>query len=75
MFPDQRFGRSNLAVAQAVILRQFDLRLKPELGFAVCAVHVYVKAGLLAGEEEKAEAVLTEDGGTHGLFVLRVTRL
>ena len=45
MFPDQRFGRPNLAVAQTVILRQFDLRLKPELGFAVRAVHVYVKAG------------------------------
>jgi hypothetical protein len=30
VFPDQRFGRPDLAVAQAVILRQFDLRLKPE---------------------------------------------
>jgi len=53
VFPDQRFGRPNLAVAQTVILRQFDLRLKPELGFAVRAVHVYVKAGFFAREEKK----------------------
>jgi hypothetical protein len=31
VFPDQRFRRPNLAVVQPVILRQFNLRLKPEL--------------------------------------------
>jgi len=30
VFPDQRFRRSNLAVVQAIILRQLNLRLKPE---------------------------------------------
>jgi hypothetical protein len=30
VFPDQRFGRPNLAVVQPVILRQFDLWLKPD---------------------------------------------
>jgi hypothetical protein len=44
VFSDQRFGRPDPAVAQAVILRQFDLRLKPELGFAVSAVDVHVEA-------------------------------
>jgi hypothetical protein len=43
MFPDQGLGRPGLAVVQAVILCQFDLRLKPELGFPICVVHVHME--------------------------------
>jgi len=66
VFPDQCFGRPDLAVAQAVILRQFDRRLKPELRFAVGVVHVDVGAGFLAGKEE-AKAVFAEDGWARGM--------
>jgi hypothetical protein len=31
-------------------------------------VHVHVEARFLAGEEEKAETVLAEDGGAHELL-------
>lgn len=62
MFPDQGFGRPNFAVVQGVILRQFNLRLKPELRFAVRVVHMHVKAGFLAREEEP-ESILSKDRG------------
>ncbi len=67
MFPDQCFGRPDLAVAQVVILRQFDRRLSPELRFAVGVMHVDVEAGFLAGKEEEAKAVLAEDGWAQGM--------
>ena len=61
MFPDQRFGRPNLAVVQAVILRQFNLRLKPELRFPARVVHMDVEPGLLAREEKEPESVLAKE--------------
>jgi len=48
VFPDQRLGHHNLAVVQAVILRQFNRRLKPELRFTVGVMHVHMKTGFLA---------------------------
>jgi len=48
MFPDQGFGRPQLAVAQAVILRQFNRRLNPVFGFTIGAVHVYMQPRFLA---------------------------
>jgi hypothetical protein len=45
VFPDQCFGRPNLAVVEAVILRQFNRRLKPELRFAVRVVHMDMEPG------------------------------
>lgn len=59
VFPDQSFGRPSLAVVQAVILRQFNLRLKSELRFAVRVVHMHVKPGFLAQEEKEPESVLS----------------
>jgi hypothetical protein len=53
VFPDQRFRRPNLAVVQAIILRQFNLRLKPELCFPARVVHMDVQPGLLAREEKE----------------------
>ena len=61
VFRDQSFGRPNLAVAQPVILRQFDLRLKPELRFAVCVMYVHVEPGFLARKEEESEPILAKD--------------
>ena len=65
VFSSEAFRRPKLAVVQPIILRQFDSRLKPELRFAVRAVHVDVHARLLAGKEEKPEAVFAEDGRAH----------
>ena len=73
MFPDQSFGHPNLAVVQAVILRQFNLRLKPELRFAVRVVHMYVKAGFLAREEKEPESVLAKDRWAQGLLSRQLT--
>jgi hypothetical protein len=63
--PDQSLGRPNLAVVQAVILRQFNLRLKPELRFAVGVV-LHVKPGFLAREEEEPESILAKDRRAQG---------
>jgi hypothetical protein len=55
----------NLPIAQAMILRQGDDWLKPELGFPICTGHVDVHTGLFAGEEVKPEGTIAEYGGTH----------
>ncbi|OGA19422.1 MAG: hypothetical protein A3H32_01495 [Betaproteobacteria bacterium RIFCSPLOWO2_02_FULL_63_19] len=73
MFPDQRFGRPNLAVVQAVILRQFNRGLKPELRLPICVMHVYVKPGFLAREEKEPESVLTKDCRAQGVFFRQLT--
>jgi hypothetical protein len=67
VFPDQAFGRPNLAVVQAVILRQFNLRLKPELRFAIRVVYMHVKPGFLTREEKEPESVLAKDCRAQGL--------
>jgi len=61
VFPDQCLGRPNLAVVQGVILRQFDLGLKPELCLSVGAMHVHMKPGFLAGEEKEPETIFAQD--------------
>jgi hypothetical protein len=48
VFADQCFGRSDLAVVQSVILRQFNRWLKPELRFPVCVMRMYMESGFLA---------------------------
>jgi len=69
VFPDQSLGRPNLAVVQAVILRQFDLRLKPELRLSVCAMHMDMHARFLAREEKEPESILAKDRRTQGLVL------
>jgi hypothetical protein len=69
VFPDQCLGRPNLAVVQPVILRQFDLRLKPELRLSVCAMHVDMRARFLAREEKEPESILAKDRRTQGLVL------
>jgi hypothetical protein len=68
VFPDQCFGRPNLAVIQAVILRQFNRGLKPELRLPVRVMHVHVKPGFLAREEKEPKSILPKDCRAQGLF-------
>jgi len=70
---EQSLGRPNLAVVQPVILRQFDLRLKPEFRFPVGVVHVHVEPGLLSREEKEPESILAKDCRTQGLFFRHLT--
>jgi hypothetical protein len=59
----------NLPIAQAVILRQCDHWLKPELGLPVPTGHVDVHTGLFTREEVKSEGTIAEYGGAHGLIL------
>jgi hypothetical protein len=61
MFPDQRFSGPNLAVVQAIILRQFDARFKPKLRLPIGAIYVYVHPQFFAREEKEPESVFTKD--------------
>ena len=73
VFPDQSLGRPNLAVVQAVILRQFNLRLKPELRFAVGVVHMHVKPRFLAREEKEPESTFAKDCRAQAPFLRQLT--
>ena len=73
VFPDQCFGRSNLAVVQSVILRQFNRWLKPELRFPICVMHVHMEPGFLAREEKETETVFAKDSRAQGLFFRQLT--
>ena len=48
---DQDQHSPKLSIAQAIILRQSYLRLKPEFRFPIRALHVYMSSKFLAGEE------------------------
>ena len=73
VFPDQRFGRPDLAVVHAVILRQFNRRLKPKLRLPVCVMDVHMKPGFFARKEKEPEAVLAKNCWTHGLYFRQLT--
>jgi hypothetical protein len=65
VFLNEAAGGAKLACVKAMILRQVHHRLKPELGLAVRALHVNVKARFFAGEKVKPESAVAEDGGAH----------
>jgi len=71
--PDQSFDRPDLAVVQAVILRQFNLRLKPVFRFSVSMMHVHVEPRLLAREEKEPKSALAKDCRTQELFLRQLT--
>tara|TARA_B100001113_G_scaffold328479_1_gene302712 strand:+ start:720 stop:908 length:189 start_codon:yes stop_codon:yes gene_type:complete len=48
-----------------MILRQFDFRLKPELGFALCGSDVNMHTVFFKRKEEESIAAFTEDCRTH----------
>ena len=61
-----RYG-PDLTVIQAMILRQRNLWLKPEFGFPVRALHMYMPTRLLAGEEVKPIMPSAKNCGAHAL--------
>ena len=65
MFPDESVGRPNLAVIQAVILRQSYLWLKPKLGFPIRVMDMHVWPGPFSRKEKEPESVLAEDRRAH----------
>ena len=62
---DQSLSDPKLSLVHADILRHFDEWLKPELGFAIGAMHMNVHARLLAREKVEAITGLSEYRGTH----------
>ena len=50
-----------------MILRQCNLRLKPEFRFPIRALHVHVTPWLFSGEEVKPILAVTKDGRTQCL--------
>ena len=73
VFPDQSFGRPKLAVVQAVILRQFNRWLNPELRFPVGVMYMHVEPGFLARKEKESESVLAKDSRAQELFPRQLT--
>jgi hypothetical protein len=61
---DERLRSADLPVVQAVILRQFNSRLKPELCLPIRTQCVDMYPRLFSGKEEEPEAVLTKNGWT-----------
>src|SRR5258708_2066936 len=58
--------RADLLVRQAVIVRQRNRWLKPELSLAVRTLHMNVHPGLFSREKVKSKAPIAENCGTHG---------
>ena len=50
-----------------MILREFQLRFKPVLGFALSRHDMDVDSAFFAGEEVEPIAALSENGWTHGV--------
>src|SRR5258708_9490291 len=63
--------RADLLVRQAVIVRQRNRWLKPELSLAVRTLHVNVHPGLFSREKVKSKAPIAENCGTHGCPITR----
>lgn len=56
---------ANLRFSQAMILRQHDLRLKPELCLTIWALNMHMNSRLFAGEKVKPKAAVAENRRTH----------
>jgi hypothetical protein len=57
MVVDEFGDRAELAMVQPEILRQLDVRFKPELGLAVGTGDMDVWPPLFAGKEKEAETI------------------
>jgi hypothetical protein len=75
VFPDQCLGRADLAVVQAMILRQFKHGLKPEFRFPIRVMHMNMKSGFLARKEEESEPIFAENCRAHGRCLRQLTSL
>jgi hypothetical protein len=58
----------SLRATQTMVLREFDLRLEPELCFSLGVMRVDMHAWLLAREEVETEAFSAKDGGAHACY-------
>jgi hypothetical protein len=67
VFLNQGCNGPNLTIVQAIILRQRYLWLKPEFGFSIRALHVYMAPRFFAREEIKPILAVAEDGWAHAL--------
>jgi hypothetical protein len=55
MFPDEPFDAGERRARETDAVREFDLGIEPELGFALRRLDVDMNAWLLTGEKEEPE--------------------
>ena len=65
---DYRFDLTKLDLRQMVILRQFYIRFKPILRFAVLRSNMDVHSRFFQRKEEKPVTVLSKNGWAHNLL-------
>lgn len=65
MLLDEAEGRGEVAATEALVLRELDFRLEPELGFTLGMEDVDMNPRFLSREEVEAEAAFSEDRRTH----------
>jgi hypothetical protein len=66
MSGDDTFCLRQLALGQASVGGQRDVRLKPELGPAMRVRHMDVHSRLFARKEEETEGAIADDCGRRG---------
>ncbi len=74
MLPGETQRRGEPSGAEAVVLRDLDFGLQPELGLTAGVLHVNVRLRLFAREEVEAESTNPQDRGTHVLRILQDDR-
>jgi hypothetical protein len=65
----QKANRTELSIAQTVILGQLNRGFKPEHGLTICTVYMYMHAGLFTREKVKSKAVFSKNGWAHPSYV------
>lgn len=65
MFPNEFERYCDLTIAQAVVLRQFDVWFKLKFRFSVRSMHMDVHASFFARKEIKSEPSASKDGRAH----------
>ena len=65
VFPNEPERCRDVAIAQAIILRQFNVRFKPEFRFPIGSVDVHVHSSFFARKEIKPKPSAPEDGRAH----------
>lgn len=67
---DELFNFPQLCAREAVVLRQFNIRLQPIFRLTIRTNHVYVHPRLLAREEKETVSFLPKNRWTHELKCL-----
>jgi hypothetical protein len=63
--PDEFEGRAQSTISEAVVLRQLNFRLNPELCFSFNVVNMHMRTEFLPREEEKPKTLLAENCRAH----------